>query len=75
MSCEGERVSTEEITQDRLKGWTEELAVVHATPFLLVAIGHDERSGEIHVCVPIGANDDETAAILISVIMKLKGWK
>lgn len=45
-------VQTERITRERLDEWAQTLAEHHATPILLVAIGHDETTGQLHVCVP-----------------------
>jgi hypothetical protein len=47
-----ERVPTEAITAERLTGWAKALAEFHATPALLLGIGHDEHRGQLVVCVP-----------------------
>lgn len=45
-------VDVEGITTDRLGTWCDDCIDVHATPALLLAIGHDGREGEVHVFVP-----------------------
>jgi len=47
-------VTAEEIRavcQDRLAGrWTEKLVAEHATPVVLVGVGHDARKGTLVIC-------------------------
>lgn len=43
-------VPTEAITKERLERWENRLSAAHATPILLVAIGHDHNSGQLVVC-------------------------
>jgi len=40
----------EQITAERLLRWSKRLSQAHATPILLVAVGHDEVSGQIVLC-------------------------
>jgi hypothetical protein len=40
------------ITEERLAHWAIDCVRDHATPALLLAIGHDEQQGEIHIYVP-----------------------
>jgi len=42
----------DKINAERLTDWGIELAHSHSTAALMVGVGHDERSGELHVCVP-----------------------
>jgi hypothetical protein len=39
------------INVERLDGWEKQLTEHHATPILLVGVGHDHVSGKIHICV------------------------
>lgn len=48
---------TEAITKLRLAEWAKALSTDHATPMLLVGIGHDHNSGKISLCVPEGIDD------------------
>ena len=41
---------TERVTTDRLAAWARDLAGDHATPLLLVGVGHDHTRGTIVVC-------------------------
>ena len=44
-----QRVPVEMIIRERLTRWSKRLAEEHATPLLLMGIGHDENSGKINV--------------------------
>jgi len=44
-----DRVEVSEISRRRLLDWLRDCERDHATPIALVAVGHDERSGELHV--------------------------
>ena len=45
-------VDVQGITIERLKDWGADCIRDHATPALLLAIGHDDHAGEIHVYIP-----------------------
>lgn len=45
-------VPVEKICRERMALWTQDAMRDHATPALLLAIGHDHVSGEVHVYVP-----------------------
>jgi hypothetical protein len=38
------------LTEERLRRWTARLVAEHATPMVLVAVGHDHASGKIVIC-------------------------
>jgi len=44
-----DRVEVSQISRRRLLAWLRDCERDHATPIALVAVGHDERSGELHV--------------------------
>jgi hypothetical protein len=44
-------VPTERITKERLAGWEEKFRIQHATPILLIGVGHDWNSGQAVVCI------------------------
>jgi len=48
----GKPVPVEQIVQERLTDWGRDCVRDHATPALLLAIGHDHASGEVHLYVP-----------------------
>jgi hypothetical protein len=48
----GVPVPVEAISTERLQLWLLDCIRDHATPALLLAIGHDDASGEAHVYVP-----------------------
>ena len=41
-----------EITTDRLREWGEIAIAKHTTPAVLLCIGHDQVSGELHLMCP-----------------------
>ncbi len=43
-------VTTEEITEERLKRWKLKMSASHATPLVLLGVGHDHMSGKFVVC-------------------------
>jgi len=47
-------VPTDEITRERLERWSQKLEKEHATPMCLVGVGHDQKSGQLVVCLPDG---------------------
>ncbi len=46
-----DRQTIEDIIADRLGGWALHLVDHHATPALLIGIGHDHMSGDLQLCV------------------------
>lgn len=50
-------MDTDKITQERLGSWRERLREAHATPLVLIGVGHEHKSGELVLCVPEGVDD------------------
>lgn len=46
------RQKIESINRERLGEWIKQLTDAHATAAVLIGIGHDHASGELHVCLP-----------------------
>jgi hypothetical protein len=65
------RVQTSRITRERLDEWAETLDQAHATPMLMVAVGHDEQVGEMHVIVPDGVDRDQVKIFLRAALREL----
>lgn len=62
------------ITNDRLDGWRSDCIRDHATPLMLIAVGHDHVSGDIHVYIPKDLpNEDELPMLLVEIARRLKG--
>jgi hypothetical protein len=40
------------VTGHRLNVWSERLVENHSTPAVLIGVGHDHKSGELHICIP-----------------------
>ncbi len=51
-------VNTEEITRKRLAGWERRLSESHATPLVMIGVSHDQKSGQIVLCLPEGVDDE-----------------
>jgi hypothetical protein len=43
-------VPVEQITEQRLAQWSKRLSESHATPIMLVGMGHDHVSGRVVIC-------------------------
>lgn len=56
----------EEICRDRVDRWIKRMVQDHATPIVLVAVGHDHHKGEMHV-MTTEELDDETVAMFMEV--------
>ncbi len=55
----------QKINAVRLTGWAGKLSAAHATALVVVGVGHDQRNGEVNVCVSEnGPSDREIAAFL-----------
>ena len=62
------KASFSEITDERLGDWAKRLKASNATPLVLVAIGHEQNSGELTVCVPADVSDALVTGMLKWVI-------
>jgi hypothetical protein len=60
-------VPTERITKERLASWEEKFRIQHATPILLVGIGHDWNSGQGVACV-VDETDPALKAMLATYL-------
>lgn len=60
------------ITAERMRSWTTRLVDAHATPVLLLGIGHDWALGELHVV----ATEDLSEGYLIKLLEAVldKAW-
>ena len=67
-----ERVDTEGITERRLERWAKSLSEDHATPVLLVGVGHDEKSGALSVCTCADVDDERMELILMAALKRLR---
>jgi hypothetical protein len=60
-----------EITQERFANWADKLNQSNATPVVLVAVGHEQNSGEVVICVPENVEKIELLALLNYTIQEL----
>jgi hypothetical protein len=60
------------ITAERLDSWRKLLKEGNATPILLIGVGHEHRSGELHVVVPEGVEDDLLIGALLYALNVLQ---
>lgn len=59
------------INNERLSNWGTQLSDNHCTPAILIGIGHDHRSGELHVCIPENMPMQMALCYLASVLRQL----
>lgn len=60
--------SVRQICQERLGIWTEDLVADHATPVLVLGIGHDHARGKMSLCVPEGTDDERIFELLLCAL-------
>lgn len=61
------------IVKQRFTDWLEVLTEVHATPIVLIAVGHDDRRGECHVLTLEGLPaDTDLASFVAAALEKIK---
>jgi hypothetical protein len=53
-----------EINRARLEEWGQVLNEEHATAAVLVAVGHDEATGDVRVCAPAGVANKTVERLL-----------
>lgn len=61
------------ITTERLVRWTEKLIAQHATPALLLGIGHDHNSGQLVLCCTEDISDEDLRKLVRGVLHELGG--
>jgi hypothetical protein len=64
-----------EICKERLAGWTEQLVGEHATPVILIGVGHDHKSGQLTVVTTEDLPNDAVAAFLEGAWKKFRQMK
>jgi hypothetical protein len=67
----------ENITNERLHRWKEHLYASHATPLLLVGVGHDHNRGALVICTldESELDNEALAAFLREAIRRLEGMR
>jgi hypothetical protein len=66
-------VPVEAITHERLARWERKLAGEHATPILLLGVGHDHVSGQLVICTCEEVSDAQLVAFLRAALEMLNG--
>lgn len=61
------------ITVERLDGWAARLVQEHATPMLLMGIGHDHTSGQVVICCVEDSSDEIIRGALRKALHDLGG--
>ncbi|KKN32047.1 hypothetical protein LCGC14_0817710 [marine sediment metagenome] len=57
-----------EIFNERISEWRDRVISLHSTPIILLAVGHDDLSGQFVLCIPKGFTDPQIAAMLEKAI-------
>jgi hypothetical protein len=65
-------VDVKRINRDRLSSWEKQLTGSHATPFILVGVGHDHVSGQLVVCTTEDRSNTDIILTLQAVIAELQ---
>jgi hypothetical protein len=65
-------VNVREITHERLGIWEKLIINAHATPTLLLGIGHDHVKGQLVVCVTEDCSNEEVLMLLYGAIKELQ---
>lgn len=60
------------INRDRLARWAEKLTREHATPVLLLGVGHDHTSGQVVLCTLEDLDDAKLAIFLRGALVRLE---
>jgi hypothetical protein len=60
------------ICEERMKRWAKIMIEEHSTPFCALAIGHDHKSGQLHVCVPDDVPFEDVALLLEKALALLR---
>jgi hypothetical protein len=68
-------VPTEKITDERLALWRGRLSQMHATPAVLIGIGHDHQSGKLVVCTTTDMPDNILREMLMFALADLYPFK
>lgn len=66
-------VNTRKITHERFGRWEKTLANQQATPALIIAIGHNEKTGQVNVVCVEELTDQQIIALLEFAIQSIKG--
>lgn len=61
-----------QINKLRLEGWADVLTKQHATPVLLIGVGHDHAGGKFHICTTEDCEDETLLEVLESITTNLK---
>lgn len=63
------------INEKRLRGWQNMMNEHHSTAAILIGMGHDQVSGEIHICIPENMSREYVEGLLAKVGEILRGGK
>ena len=59
------------ITAQRLAGWRRMLTAEHATPALVLGVGHDHNSGTVVLCYTEDVSTDDLRKLLTRALLEL----
>lgn len=60
------------ICRERLEGWQKRLVQEHSTPILLVGVGHDNKTGQVVLCIPEEMTNREVMHFLQGALNMIK---
>lgn len=65
-------VNIKQINDERLGRWKNQLNRKHATPILIVGVGHDHNQGDLIILTTEERSDNDILQILLSIASSLK---
>ncbi len=65
-------IAITQINVERLSRWSGHLIDEHATPFLLIGFGHDQRSGDVVLCACEETDDTTIRQVLRGILRRLE---
>lgn len=68
------KVDVKHINDVRLEGWKKKMEETHSTAFLLVSVGHDDVSGQLHLIITEDAKLMEVKAVLKGIIKQIDNF-
>ena len=66
------REKVRSIGKERLDKWLDHLVNDHATPVLLMGLGHDHNLGNVSLCITENITNEQIELFLMGVLQKIR---
>jgi hypothetical protein len=67
-----DRAKINKINIERLTRWKDRLNNAHATPLLLIGVGHDHKNGQLTICATEERTDQEILLLMKEAVRMLE---